>query len=79
VRELERFALEREHTVSQLAIAWTLARPGVHVAIVGSRRAAHIEEGVGALDLHLTDEDLSAIERIMAGAVAVGGPSPESV
>ena len=79
VRELERFARERGRTVSQLAIAWTLAQPGVHVAIVGSRRAAHIEDSLAALDLRLSDEDLAAIDRIMAGAVAVGGPSPESV
>jgi aryl-alcohol dehydrogenase-like predicted oxidoreductase len=79
VRELERFAEERGHSVSQLAIAWTLARAGVHVAIVGSRRAAHIEQSVGALDLGLTEGDLAAIDRIMEDAVAVAGPSPESV
>jgi aryl-alcohol dehydrogenase-like predicted oxidoreductase len=79
VRELERFARERGHSVSQLAIAWTLARPGVDVAIVGSRRAAHIEDSLAALDLRLSGEDLAAIDRIMTGAVAVGGPSPESV
>jgi aryl-alcohol dehydrogenase-like predicted oxidoreductase len=79
VRQLERFARERGHTVSQLAIAWTLARPGVDVAIVGSRRTAHIEESLGALDLRLTAEDLEATDRIMTGAEEVGGPSPESV
>ena len=78
VRELERFAQARDHTVGQLATAWTLARPGVDVAIVGSRRAAHIEEAVGALELGLSDEDLDAIDRIMEGAAIVPGPSPES-
>jgi aryl-alcohol dehydrogenase-like predicted oxidoreductase len=77
VRRLERFARERGHTVSRLAIAWTLARPGVDVAIVGSRRAAHIEDAMGAIELRLTEDDLAAIDRLMAGAVAVGGPSPE--
>jgi aryl-alcohol dehydrogenase-like predicted oxidoreductase len=79
VGELERFAEERGHTVSQLAIAWTLAQPAVHVAIVGSRRAAHIEESVQALEVELGDDDLAEIESIMAGAVRVAGPSPESV
>lgn len=79
VRQLERFAAERGHSVSQLAIAWTLARPDVDVAIVGSRPAAHIEDSLGAFELRLTTEDLAAIDRIMAGAVPVGGPSPESV
>jgi aryl-alcohol dehydrogenase-like predicted oxidoreductase len=79
VRELGRFARERGHTVSQLAIAWTLAHPAVDVAIVGARRAAHIEESVRAADFELSAEDLAEIERIMAGAVTVAGPSPERV
>jgi aryl-alcohol dehydrogenase-like predicted oxidoreductase len=79
VRELERFAGDRGHTVSQVAIAWTLAQPAVDVAIVGSRRAAHMDDSVGALAVALGDEDLAEIDRIMAGTQAVAGPSPESV
>jgi aryl-alcohol dehydrogenase-like predicted oxidoreductase len=79
VRELERFAGDRGHTVSQVAIAWTLAQPAVDVAIVGSRRAAHMDDSVGALAVALGNEDLAEIDRIMAGTQAVAGPSPESV
>lgn len=79
VRELERLARERGHTVSQLAIAWTLAHPAVEVAIVGARRATHIEDSVGAADFELSEDDLAEIDRIMAGAGTVAGPSPESV
>jgi aryl-alcohol dehydrogenase-like predicted oxidoreductase len=78
VAELERFARERGCSVSQLAIAWTLAHPAVHVAIVGSRQAAHIEESLGAFDVQLSGEDMAEIDRIMAGAVSVAGPSPET-
>ena len=31
-------------TLAQLAVAWTLANPAVHVAIVGTRDPAHIDE-----------------------------------
>jgi aryl-alcohol dehydrogenase-like predicted oxidoreductase len=79
VRGLERFAGELGYAVSQVAIAWTLANPAVDVAIVGSRRAAHIEDSVGALRLELGAEELAEIERIMTGRVPVAGPSPESV
>ena len=79
VRELERFASERGHTVSQVAIAWTLANPAVDVAIVGSRRAAHLDDSVAALTVELGNDDLAEIEHIMAGTEAVAGPSPESV
>jgi aryl-alcohol dehydrogenase-like predicted oxidoreductase len=79
VAELRRFAAERDATVGQLAIAWTLANPAVQVAIVGARSPEHIEASIGAAELDLDAEDLARIEEIMSGAVAVAGPSPESV
>jgi aryl-alcohol dehydrogenase-like predicted oxidoreductase len=77
VAGLTRLAEERGATVSQLAIAWTLAQPAVDVAIVGARRLAHLEESAGAAALELSAEDLEAIGRIMDDAVEVDGPSPE--
>jgi aryl-alcohol dehydrogenase-like predicted oxidoreductase len=79
VAELERFARARECSVSQLAIAWTLANPAVDIAIVGARHAAHIEDSLGALDVRLSDEDMREIDTIMAGSVPVAGPTPEGV
>jgi aryl-alcohol dehydrogenase-like predicted oxidoreductase len=79
VGELARWAGERGYSVSRLAIAWTLAHPAVDVAIVGARRPAHIADSVGAADIELTADDLAEIDAIMAGAVTVAGPSPESV
>ncbi len=78
VRELAEVADEVGCTVGQLAIAWTLAHPAVHVAIVGSRSAEHIEESAGALDVELGERELQWIETIMQGAVGGAGPSPEA-
>lgn len=78
VSQLERFARERGYSVGRLAIAWTLANPAVQVAIVGSRSIEHIEDSLGALEIELSQEDLSEIEGIMAGAVPVAGPTPET-
>jgi aryl-alcohol dehydrogenase-like predicted oxidoreductase len=77
VEELGRFAEERGHTVAQLAVAWTLAQSGVHVAIVGARRPDHIEGTAPAADIELSGEDLERIDSIMEVAVAVAGPTPE--
>ena len=79
VRALDRFARERGHTVAQVAVAWTLAHPAVHVAIVGARSPDHIAESVEALDVELDADDRDEIERIMFGAAPVAGPSPDSV
>jgi aryl-alcohol dehydrogenase-like predicted oxidoreductase len=77
VQQLAEVAADLGCTLSQLAIAWTLVHPAVHVAIVGSRSPEHIEEAVAALDVELADEDLQRIITIMQGALGAEGPSPE--
>jgi aryl-alcohol dehydrogenase-like predicted oxidoreductase len=79
VRALVIFAAERDITVSQLAIAWTLANPAVHVAIVGARQPAHIEDSLRAAEISLSDADLEEIDKIMTSATPVAGPSPEGM
>jgi aryl-alcohol dehydrogenase-like predicted oxidoreductase len=79
VAALAELAAERGATVSQLAIAWTLADPAVHVSIVGARRPAHLEESIGAAGLELNAADLARIEEIMSAAAPVAGASPETV
>jgi aryl-alcohol dehydrogenase-like predicted oxidoreductase len=66
--------IARRHntTASSVAIAWTLAWPGVTGAIVGARSAEQVDGWIGAATLELTAEDLDdialAIERIGAGS-----------
>ncbi|HEX2070294.1 MAG TPA: aldo/keto reductase [Thermoleophilaceae bacterium] len=79
VDQLRDVAGEVGCTVSQLAIAWTLANPAVQVAIVGSRRPEHIAESVGALEVELGERELQWIAGIMEGAVTSPGPSPEPI
>lgn len=79
VAELRRFAQERGCTVSQLAIAWTLAHGAVHAAIVGSRSTGHVEESLGALRVTLSEQDMADIERILAGAVQMEEATPETM
>jgi aryl-alcohol dehydrogenase-like predicted oxidoreductase len=79
VRALEKMAADRGITVSQLAIAWTLANPDVHVAIVGARQVGHIEDSLRAVETALTDADLDEIDVIMDDATSVTGPSPEGM
>jgi aryl-alcohol dehydrogenase-like predicted oxidoreductase len=73
------YAADRGATIGQLAVAWVLAHPAVQVAIVGARTPAHLDESAGAAELRLSQDDLAEIDRIMAAAVPVGGPSPEGM
>jgi aryl-alcohol dehydrogenase-like predicted oxidoreductase len=78
VRELERLASdELGCSVSQLAIAWTLVNPAVHVAIVGARSSRHIEDSIGAAGLKLSEDQMELVDRVMADSVPVAGPAPE--
>ena len=79
VRGLERLAAKHDASVSQLAIAWTLSNPAVQVAIVGARKAEHIEEAIQATNLELDALDFEVIADIISGAVAVTVPVPETV
>lgn len=49
-------------TVPAVAVAWTLAIPGVTGAIVGARRPDQVDGWLPASDLDLSDEDLATIE-----------------
>jgi aryl-alcohol dehydrogenase-like predicted oxidoreductase len=62
-------------TVSAVAIAWTLAWPGVTGAIVGARSPEQVEGWIGAATLELTLEDLDEIARAIGRSGAGSGPA----
>jgi aryl-alcohol dehydrogenase-like predicted oxidoreductase len=66
-------------SLPRLAVAWTLAHPAVDVALVGARRSEQLDETTAASGLELPPEVLAAIDRALAGAIPVAGPSPEAV
>jgi aryl-alcohol dehydrogenase-like predicted oxidoreductase len=79
VDRLKGFAAQRGITLPQLAVAWTLAHPAVHVTIVGARRPVHLEETAAAAAIVLAPEDLAAIDAALADAIPVWGPHPEGM
>ena len=62
--------------MAQLAVAWTLVQPAVHVAITGARRPDHVEGVVPAADISLSEDDLAEIDRVATGADRVSGGAP---
>lgn len=58
---LRPIAERHDSSVAAVAVAWTLAWPGVTGAIVGARSPAQVDDWIGAANLELTDTDLSDI------------------
>jgi aryl-alcohol dehydrogenase-like predicted oxidoreductase len=79
LERLREWADGRSVTLPELAVAWTISHPAVHVALVGARRAAQLVETVSAAELRLSDADRAEIAHILADAVPVTGPSPEGM
>lgn len=79
VDRLAELAATKGISVGRLAIAWVLAQPGVHVAIVGARSARNIEDSLAAADVELSAEELAEIDQIVADGVSMAGASPEGV
>ena len=61
-------------TVAAVAVAWTLAWPGVSGAIVGARSPAQVDGWIGAAALTLTDADLDEIAGAIKRTGAGTGP-----
>jgi diketogulonate reductase-like aldo/keto reductase len=60
--ELKSVAARHNATPAQVALAWLLRQDGV-VAIPKAANVAHVRENRAALELHLTREDLAALDR----------------
>jgi len=72
VARVERLALDKACTASQLALAWLLAQGPDIVPIPGTKRREYLEENVGAADLTLKESDLRRIAEVMPRGVAAG-------
>lgn len=68
---LKEFAAARGLSLAQLALSWALAKDGVHVAIVGSRRKESIANSAAAAEVALSETEVAEIEQIAADGVQV--------
>jgi aryl-alcohol dehydrogenase-like predicted oxidoreductase len=71
-------AAELGASVAQVAIAWVLSRGDDIVALVGSSRRDRLAGALGALELRLGEDSLSALERAVPAGAAAGSRYPEA-
>jgi aryl-alcohol dehydrogenase-like predicted oxidoreductase len=71
---LRPIAARHDTTVSSVAVAWTLAWPGVTGAIVGARAPGQVNGWIDAASITLTRRDLDEIEAAIGRTRAGKGP-----
>jgi len=62
---LRSMASDKGCSMSQLALAWNMAQPGVTAPIIGPRTFAQVEDNLQAVDVEMTEEDLARIDDLV--------------
>jgi aryl-alcohol dehydrogenase-like predicted oxidoreductase len=83
IEGLQPLAEEKSITLSQLALAWCMHRPGVTSPIMGPRTMEQLEDNLGAVGVRFSDDELKRIDDVARRSDAVApfyeadsGPHP---
>ena len=71
VRRVHELAEKHGVKMSEIALAWQWAK-GVASPIIGATKAKYLDDAVGALDVKLSDEDISYLEEMYVPHPIVG-------
>ena len=64
VKAIERLAERHDIPLSQFALAWVMAQPGVTSPIIGPRTMAQLEDNLDAADVSLDATDFDAVDAV---------------
>lgn len=76
---LRSWAVRKNATPGQVALAWLLARERWIVPIPGTTQMAHMKESLGAVALRFTAQELQELNREIAGFHVKGARLPDAV
>ena len=62
VEAVQRIAEKRGVQMAQIAMAWVLSKPVVTAPIVGATKTHHLTDAAAALEIQLTEEEISHLE-----------------
>ena len=72
VEKLDAHAKQKGCTLSQFALAWTLAHPAVTAPIIGPRTEEQLDDNLGAVNVRITDDDRKVVDELVPSGVNVG-------
>lgn len=61
---MEEIASSKKASVAQVALAWTLAQPGITSVIIGAKSMEQLEANLGSVELKLSSEELSQLDEV---------------
>lgn len=64
--KLTQIAHDREVTLSQLVLNWTIQQPGITCALAGARNAEQVLDNVKAARFRLSQDEISTINKLLA-------------
>ncbi len=61
--KIKPLANEKNATLTQIVIRWTLEQPGITITLVGARNSKQAKENAKAADIHLSSEEIDCITK----------------
>jgi aryl-alcohol dehydrogenase-like predicted oxidoreductase len=62
VDTIQQISADRGVSLAQVALAWVLKNPVVDAPVMGATKRHHLTDAVAALELQLTDDEVTALE-----------------
>jgi len=62
VDRVTEIARKRGVSNAQVALAWMLAKPDITAPIIGASKEHHLDDALAALEIHLEDSEIKALE-----------------
>ncbi len=66
IEQLEHIAEAHGATVAQVALAWTMARPGITAPIASATSVEQVRELLDVANVQLTPEEMEALNTVSA-------------
>jgi aryl-alcohol dehydrogenase-like predicted oxidoreductase len=77
VQTVQNIAEKHNATPAQISLSWVLSHPEISVAISGADKEEQMKENVGALEIKLTEEQITDLNNKSKGLSYVLDGDPE--